>query len=140
MGQGWSCYTYLSSRLGCNGNGNGGTITQPPSHKLNWGEIWDNIVDWLNPFSANKWGGNTEESGSTGTTGMFEGVAKDLDWWNPFSENKGWFDIGGGDTNNNQEININISATGGSNGELAQTIRTEVAAAVQEIQTKGSPR
>ncbi len=105
-----------------------------------WGEIWDNIVDWLNPFSANKWGGNTEESGSTGTTGMFEGVAKDLDWWNPFSENKGWFDFGGGDTNNNQEININISATGGSNGELAQTIRTEVAAAVQEIQTKGSPR
>ena len=71
---------------------------------------------------------------------MFEGVAKDLDWWNPFSENKGWFDFGGGDTNNNQEININISATGGSNGELAQTIRTEVAAAVQEIQTKGSPR
>lgn len=102
-----------------------------------WGEIWDTIVDWLNPFSANKWDSGDDGNSNTGTNNP---VVDTLDWLNPFSENKDWFDFGGGNTNNNQEINININATGGSNGELAHMIKTEVAASVQEIQSMGSPR
>ena len=123
---------------------------------LQFGDLWDKIVAWLKdilPFglgnvlfpddgSTEEAIKNTVETGASmmndhavGMTSFFKDPVGTLtnawdDFWNQ----------GGGDTNNNQEINININATGGSNGELAQTIKTEVAAAVQEIQTKGSPR
>ena len=123
---------------------------------LQFGDLWDKIVAWLKDILPFGLGGvlfpddgsteeaikNTVETGASimndhavGMTSFFKDPVGALtnawdDFWNQ----------GGGDTNNNQEINININATGGSNGELAQTIKTEVAAAVQEIQTKGSPR
>jgi hypothetical protein len=122
---------------------------------LQFGDLWGKIVTWLKdilPFGLGNVlfpdDGSTEETiedtvergadvvggVATGAAGFFKDPLGSL--------TNAWDDFfgGGGDTNNNQEISININATGGSNGELAQTIKTEVAAAVQEIQTKGSPR
>tara|TARA_R110000824_G_scaffold80999_4_gene203462 strand:- start:1346 stop:2908 length:1563 start_codon:yes stop_codon:yes gene_type:complete len=98
-----------------------------------WGKIWDMIVDWLNPFSANKWGGGDDGNSNTSSgTSFFEDPLGGLtDIWDSMT--------GGGDTNNNQEINININATGG-NSELANDIGRQVGIEVQEIQRQGSPR
>ena len=91
------------------------------------------IVDWLNPFSANKWGGGDDGNSNTSSgTSFFEDPLGGLtDIWDSMT--------GGGDTNNNQEINININATGG-NSELANDIGRQVGIEVQEIQRRGSPR